>query len=622
MGNVALSLPTPGNSNGLWGAALNAALNAVHGDYLSQTDGLSKAAAGWFTGDNTGSSDIGSALQAAFDTGWRAILPAGTFLLETPVFLDSADSDGMQSAYVIEGNGKTILKLGAGLPTVDSFSDNTTTWAFHLNTLRTALSGGVVTHSDATRASGSGYPARPRLIVRDMVIDGGSLNAGLVYGNTAAVLFERCVFRNLKFAGSWRGYSDGWTARDYQIVSQVSGGALLKQEAAGDGFALVDGKGSAVHYSGQQALSGRIVNVIGGSYRFTQCRGIEVQSCHTELDEPATAGAFLWSDRSQVQVRGCYWQVSKGAGTYAVEIADNAADPESASDLLLDGCLSALLLNVSDPARDPDIRITGLNGGGRVRGRGITAYTYASGSTPGRVGGGPYITSADAGITTALGNARHLIAADAWELAAYDGTWEIVNPSALSGVRVNRRATVPTITADTTVTATGTLTATSSYEYQAATQDGDGLFSAGSTTVTAAAPASGSIGIVLSGQAAPVTLRLWRSAAGTVTTAPDFYCDIPLATTATELVDTGAHVNGFPWVTAGAQTPQNNAAVNHTFEHLTWRINGVLWGQGAGSPEGVVTAPVGSMWSRSDGGAGTSLYVKESGSGNTGWVAK
>lgn len=42
---------------------------------------------------------------------------------------------------------------------------------------------------------------------------------------------------------------------------------------------------------------------------------------------------------------------------------------------------------------------------------------------------------------------------------------------------------------------------------------------------------------------------------------------------------------------------------------------------GTGSPEGVVTATVGSLFSRQDGGAGTSLYVKQTGSGNTGWSA-
>jgi len=43
---------------------------------------------------------------------------------------------------------------------------------------------------------------------------------------------------------------------------------------------------------------------------------------------------------------------------------------------------------------------------------------------------------------------------------------------------------------------------------------------------------------------------------------------------------------------------------------------------GNGSPEGVLAAPVGSLYTRLDGGANTTLYVKESGVGNTGWVAK
>ena len=49
---------------------------------------------------------------------------------------------------------------------------------------------------------------------------------------------------------------------------------------------------------------------------------------------------------------------------------------------------------------------------------------------------------------------------------------------------------------------------------------------------------------------------------------------------------------------------------------------GITWTSGSGSPEAAVTAPVGSLYSRSDGGLLTSLYVKESGAGNTGWVGK
>lgn len=43
---------------------------------------------------------------------------------------------------------------------------------------------------------------------------------------------------------------------------------------------------------------------------------------------------------------------------------------------------------------------------------------------------------------------------------------------------------------------------------------------------------------------------------------------------------------------------------------------------GTGTPEGVITAPVGSTFRRTNGGAVTTFYVKETGAGNTGWVAK
>lgn len=48
----------------------------------------------------------------------------------------------------------------------------------------------------------------------------------------------------------------------------------------------------------------------------------------------------------------------------------------------------------------------------------------------------------------------------------------------------------------------------------------------------------------------------------------------------------------------------------------------VIVSGGPGSPEGAVSANVGSLWLRTDGGTGTTLYVKQSGTGPTGWVAK
>ena len=64
-------------------------------------------------------------------------------------------------------------------------------------------------------------------------------------------------------------------------------------------------------------------------------------------------------------------------------------------------------------------------------------------------------------------------------------------------------------------------------------------------------------------------------------------------------------------------TPGNFYAIN-------FRPGGgtVIWTSGAGTPEGAVTAVVGSLYTRTDGGVNTTLYVKQTGTGNTGWAAK
>ena len=51
-------------------------------------------------------------------------------------------------------------------------------------------------------------------------------------------------------------------------------------------------------------------------------------------------------------------------------------------------------------------------------------------------------------------------------------------------------------------------------------------------------------------------------------------------------------------------------------------LSSTMFGVMTGTPEGVVVAPIGKMFLRTDGGASTTFYVKESGTSNTGWVAK
>ena len=63
--------------------------------------------------------------------------------------------------------------------------------------------------------------------------------------------------------------------------------------------------------------------------------------------------------------------------------------------------------------------------------------------------------------------------------------------------------------------------------------------------------------------------------------------------------------------------------VAHTGIEMNSVDSKVRWSSAAGTPEGAVIADIGSMFTRTDGGAGTTLYVKESGNGiSTGWIAK
>lgn len=80
----------------------------------------------------------------------------------------------------------------------------------------------------------------------------------------------------------------------------------------------------------------------------------------------------------------------------------------------------------------------------------------------------------------------------------------------------------------------------------------------------------------------------------------------------------------------GGEINDNDFAQNLTAGVL---VSGVTWSSfrvgrnnawtiSTGTPEGAVVAPIGTLFFRLDGGAGATLYVKESGTGNTGWAAK
>lgn len=66
----------------------------------------------------------------------------------------------------------------------------------------------------------------------------------------------------------------------------------------------------------------------------------------------------------------------------------------------------------------------------------------------------------------------------------------------------------------------------------------------------------------------------------------------------------------------------DDPTTEHNFNAVQAALNALGIYAGTGTPEAVVTAGVGSIFRRLDGGAATTLYVKESGTGNVGWIAK
>ena len=68
--------------------------------------------------------------------------------------------------------------------------------------------------------------------------------------------------------------------------------------------------------------------------------------------------------------------------------------------------------------------------------------------------------------------------------------------------------------------------------------------------------------------------------------------------------------------------PDATSALTVDSGGVRFGVSGPTITVGANTPEGAVTAVVGSLFLRTNGGANTTLYVKESGTGNTGWIAK
>lgn len=69
------------------------------------------------------------------------------------------------------------------------------------------------------------------------------------------------------------------------------------------------------------------------------------------------------------------------------------------------------------------------------------------------------------------------------------------------------------------------------------------------------------------------------------------------------------------------ENTNGNMATAGTRAHVILGTGHLVSVRDRSSPEGAVVAAPGSVWYRTDGGSGTTVYLKETGTGNTGWVA-
>lgn len=590
----------------------------------------------WSPGSST---DCGPRIQEAVDSGATRIKLEGNtlFFLNSAVFDDSevGIGEGPQDRQVIiEGNNQTRLSLGSGLPTTTAFSDTATKWGFFSGTKRTALSSGVVTCNNSTAVNGSQMNAGPRMVFKNLILDGKGTNTGLCFGNHAPNEIDHCTQRGLKFGLSWTGYCDG--NKVSSIVTHENAGAaeagsisgtwLIYQITNGDRVVVENiENGSSKNFGtwrAAQCRAGLVKGIVAGKIELNHSSGIVIDSGHTELTEQVFKPSIVINN-SDVTIKGYNWFAGLESERYFIEINDDNAGSAVGSSIKLDGCRSVYYPLTKDTERAADIYINAINPNSRIVIDNSDATILPLGSTV-EYQGSLIIKSAVTAVTTALVNSTYtafnkaIIASPRWELYKEGSSW-ILSSSVKGITSYARQTSTPTFALQASTVWEGTLTNGTSYSYAAAGIDDSGRHTSVSTASELAATSLGAIYVEVTITAAPLGIIVWRKEGAGVLTAPTSYAVLPVGTILSRLIDTGTHINGIAWVLTSVPVPNTSFVVNNTCSGLKLS-NGVELLSGAGTPNAAeVTAPVGSIYTATTGAQGAVSYVKVSGSSINGW---
>jgi hypothetical protein len=360
------------------------------------------------------------------------------------------------SNIVTDGSGHLFACTVAGVteggaPSWNTTSGSTTTDGTVTWTCVGAGSAVDCGQGNTQRHSVSGGLVRlPRLIFRNLVLDGGALNTGFVFGNGANVAFDKVIFQNWKVGHSWTGYTDGGDFTDCQGQSPSTAGSLPNAWLAyaiaqGDGkrFDTVKMYGGCGHFAGSLCNGITTRSCIGGGFWLKDCAGVDLTGWHCEQNQVAGTQLVpaLKLSNTRVSVKASVLEPAKEAENYWCEINDESSEGSRATHLDLDGC-TPLIRYANPPTRMfPLIYIEAANTGTTVTQRNANAGTFnlsQSGVTPDCV----QIASAIEGITKAVANPKYEGAPNGLAALAGDfilhqrgGVWVVDAYESLPGLR-------------------------------------------------------------------------------------------------------------------------------------------------------------------------------------------
>lgn len=561
--------------------------------------------------------DIAKTIMEKATEGWKRFFTWGghPLLLNSGCFFDATQHEGIW--YHLESDGHTPYLLGKELPVVTNFLEPEVKWAFFVNQKRESLENGKVTLSTATNAAGG---LSSRMVVHDGVMfTAEEPNTGVFYTNKCGVSSGIARVQNMKYYQAAFGYGEGNRFIGLQ-APLVEGGILFYQPEGGDSnyFQGLEVNTKCVFWYAVGARGGEAVGCVNGGFHFSQCRAIDLTACHSEgySNDP-----WLWVDRSQLKVNGgalspenAGKEVSRG-----IIVEDSSSEERRSTLLIIENTTHYTNLAVEpEKTAISNIEIRAANPGTRIIARNVTKGTKVSGLFEYNPTV-PQVTSTVPAIQEALSANPDLIGGGNWELGRNSqNTWNVNAPSPLAAIRTPRVLSAPTVGAGPGAAATviGTLEAGAKYEYVAACRDVDGNYSPLSATFVREVASTGTTHSLYTLPATPCDLRLWRKKnEGGVKTEPTAYVDIPLPCAQSLIYDTGAYCNQQKWVTENVPIPETVAASNTTWERIRFSP-GTAVGWIEGEPENATPATPGSLaLSKNRGRA----YVKESGTGTSGW---